>query len=103
MRIDVEPRDLEAVTAILGRLVPEYEVRAFGSRVRGKARKTSDLDLAIMTDLPLSIERTAELRDAFRESDLPFRVEFLDWAVTDERFRKIVESESVSLKPRRVS
>ena len=48
--LDLDPRDLAAVRAILRRHVPEFAVRAFGSRVRGTARRTSDLDLAIMTD-----------------------------------------------------
>ena len=40
MTIDIEPRDLATVRAILGRHVPDYEVRAFGSRVRGTNRRT---------------------------------------------------------------
>ena len=52
------------------------------------ARETSDLDLAVMTDTPLSIDRTAALRAAFTDSDLPFRVDVVDWASTSEAFRR---------------
>ena len=86
--IDIRPADLETVRRILGEHVPALEVRAFGSRVAWNARETSDLDLALMTDEPLSIDRTAALRAAFTDSDLPFRVDIVDWATTSESFRK---------------
>lgn len=89
--IDLDAADLETVRRILRRHVPEYEVRAFGSRVTGKARRLSDLDLAIMTDRPLPWDRSAELREAFTESDLPMKVDVLDWALTGEAFRRIIE------------
>ena len=53
--LDVEPRHLDTVRTILRRHVPEYEVRAFGSRVHGRPRKFSDLDLR-------SEEHTSELQ-----------------------------------------
>jgi predicted nucleotidyltransferase len=89
--IDLEPRDLDTVRAILRRHVPEYEVRAFGSRVRGTNRRTSDLDLAIMTETPIDAGRLGALRDDFSESELPFKVDLVDWAATAENFRRIIE------------
>jgi predicted nucleotidyltransferase len=90
-QLDVKPQDLATVKAILRTHVPEFEVRAFGSRVRGKRRKFSDLDLVIMTDEPLNASRMAVLCDAFSESDLPFKVDVLDWAATSTTFRRIIE------------
>jgi len=85
--IDVQPDDLAAVKKILAHHVPEYEVWAFGSRVKGKARRFSDLDLAIVTDTPLSLERLAALREAFVESALPFKADLLDWAATSSNVK----------------
>lgn len=98
--LDIGGRDLETVLRILREHVPEHPVRAFGSRVRGTARRTSDLDLAIMTDRPLGAARTAALRDAFSESDLPWKVDLLDWAETGEDFRMLVDAEAVLVKGR---
>jgi predicted nucleotidyltransferase len=89
-RIAIEPHDLETVRAILAMRVPEYEVRVFGSRVRGTARPTSDLDLAVMTDKSLDSRRRTDLKDDFTESNLPFKVDVVDWAATDEAFRRII-------------
>ena len=89
--IDINPADLETVRQILREKVPELEVRAFGSRVSWTARETSDLDLVLMTKEPLDISRTVELKESFSESNLPFRVDVVDWADTSEKFRKITE------------
>jgi len=99
--LDLEPRELATVRAILARHVPNCTVCAFGSRVRGTARRTSDLDLAIMTERPLDAGRMADLREAFSESDLPFLVDLVDWAATGEGFRRIIADGGVEIAPGR--
>jgi predicted nucleotidyltransferase len=89
--VEPDEADLAKVRAILHSLVPEIEVRAFGSRVRGTPRKTSDLALALMTAKPLDLARMADLRDAFSESDLAFKVDLVEWAATSPSFRQIIE------------
>ncbi len=96
--IDVLPADLATVRRILREHVPVLEVRAFGSRVDWTARETSDLDLALMTDEPLSIDRTAKLRAAFTDSNLPFRVDIVDWATASENFRQRILANHVVLR-----
>jgi predicted nucleotidyltransferase len=88
--IDIRPNHLEIVKAILKRLVPNAEVRAFGSRVTWTAKDHSDLDLAIVGDGPLDFRAQALLEEAFEESDLPFRVDVVDWATVSENFRLII-------------
>ena len=95
--VDAAPPDLETVRRILREHAPELEVRAFGSRVSWTARETSDLDLALMTDEPLDAARMAVLRSAFTDSRLPFRVDVVDWAGVSDGFRKVIESEYVTL------
>lgn len=96
--IDANPTDLKTVRKILDAHVPKIEVRAFGSRVSWTARETSDLDLALMTDEPLDTLQMALLREAFTNSDLPFRVDIVDWATTSSRFRKVIERDYVVLR-----
>jgi predicted nucleotidyltransferase len=92
---DISPRDLAIVQDILRKHVPDREVWAFGSRVQGTARRYSDLDLAIITDAPLSFDVSGAMKEDFSESDLPFRVDILDWAVTQDNFRAIVARDKV--------
>ena len=101
--IDLRTGDLESVLRILAGHVPDREVRAFGSRVSGTARDFSDLDLAILGDGPLPAAVLANLQEAFRESDLPFKVDVIDWATTQDHFRRIIEREYVVLNGGRQS
>lgn len=89
--IRIRPGELDAVRAILARRVPDREVRAFGSRVAGPVKEFADLDLAVMGETPLAASVLADLEEDFRESDLPFRVDVVDWAATQEQFRRIIE------------
>jgi len=96
--LQVDPDCLEKVREILGKMIPSCEVRAFGSRVTGTAAKFSDLDLLIMTENPMDVGRLAILKEAFKESNLPFKVDVLDWAATGEKFRNLILEGSVLLQ-----
>jgi type I restriction enzyme S subunit len=96
--IDIKPGDMDIVREILARHVPEREVRAFGSRVSWTANEFSDLDLAVMGDEPLSMSVLADIKEEFENSDLPIKVDVVDWAVTKENFRKIIEKEFVVIQ-----
>ena len=97
-RIDIRPDHWEIVQSILQRHVPQYEVWAFGSRAKWTAKSYSDLDLAVITDQPLSLNTSANLSDAFSESDLPWKVDVVDWATTRAPFRKIIEQDKVTVQ-----
>jgi len=98
--IDLRSKDLDVVKGILARHVPECEVWAFGSRVNGRAKAHSDLDLSIVSERPLSPKTLALLEDDFTESDLPFRVDVLDWSSTSEGFREIILEAHEIIQPR---
>lgn len=98
-RLDIRPDLLRLVQDILQRHVPDREVRAFGSRAKGTARPSSDLDLVVMGDEPLPLAVYAALLDDFEQSDLPWRVDVVDWATTAESFRRIIEQEWVGIQP----
>jgi type I restriction enzyme S subunit len=97
--IDVAPGHLQIVSDIVQRHVPSHAVWAFGSRATGNAKPYSDLDLAIITDRPLPLATLAALAEAFSESDLPWRVDVIDWATTGEAFRAIIARDKVVLQP----
>ena len=98
--IDIRPDLWRIVRDILTRHVGGHEVWAFGSRARGKAKPYSDLDLAIITDTPLPLLISARLADDFSGSDLPWRVDVVDWAATQPAFREIIERDKVVLQRR---
>lgn len=95
--IDVADTDLQTVLAILRKHLPTREVVAFGSRVTGRAKRFSDLDLAILGDDPVPSSVLAALADEFDESPLPFKVDLVDWATTAESFRNVIRRDAVPL------
>ncbi len=96
--IDIRPDHWAIVRGILQEHVPQYEVWAFGSRAKWTAKEYSDLDLAVITDQPLSLSVGAALADDFSESDLPWKVDLVDWATTSESFRRIIELDKVVIQ-----
>lgn len=59
----------------------------------------ADLDLAFITQKPMTLGRLADTRNAFENSDLPNRVDVVDWAATSEAFRKIITQDKVVIQP----
>ena len=96
--IDIRPDHLAIVRDILKKRVPQYPVWAFGSRAKWTAKEYSDLDLAVITDSPLSIEQSAALADDFLESELPWKVDAVDWSAISPSFRKVIEKEYVVIQ-----
>jgi type I restriction enzyme S subunit len=91
--IDIRPQDWTILRTLLRRHLPQHEVWAFGSRVTGRAKPYSDLDLVVIADTPLSLDERAALAEALTESDLPWTVDLLDWATTSPVFRRLIETE----------
>ena len=66
-------------------------------RERGGARRFSDLNIAIMSEKALEPLKRAELREAFSDSDLGFRVDILEWATASPEFRRAIQGDLVPL------
>ena len=98
LQVDLQPDHWGIVRRVLRQYVPDREVIAFGSRVTGTAQEYSDLDLAIMGEKPMPLSTAAALDDALSESDLPFMVDVVDWALTKEHFRHIIRQHGVSIQ-----
>ncbi len=95
--IDLSSDHLALVRSILAEHVPDCEVRAFGSRVNGTARKYSDLDLALVSETPVDPDRIERLKDTFSQSDLPIIVDVVDINTVSDDFRKLIEREWVGV------
>lgn len=84
---------------ILRHLVPKGEIWVFGSRAKFTAKPFSDLDIAIVGSLSgqpaLSLGEMADLGDAFSGSDLPYKVDIVDWSSISEEFKKVIDEHRV--------
>lgn len=96
--IDIRPVDLATVRRILNAVLPpETVVWAFGSRANWATRDSSDLDLAVDAGRPLTRLEETSLSEQFEESDLPYRVDVVDWQRISPSFQQAIGQERVLL------
>lgn len=79
------------------RHIPRATVWAFGSRVTGSCHLASDLDLAILCDKETSRNALPKLNEALIESDLPFKVQLLDFERLPENMKAAIKKKYVVL------
>ena len=94
--IDITAKQRKIVTDLLERHLPDTAAWIYGSRVKWTARPQSDLDMVVFAT-PEQNGRVSDLREAFEESNLPFRVDLFVWDAVPEQFRKQIKSEHVVL------
>ena len=92
--IDLRADEHKEVVRLLQRHLPNTEVWAYGSRVKGTARPASDLDLVTFASAGRQ-EAVSRLREAFDESSLPFRVDLFVWDKVPKGFRRDIEGVQV--------
>jgi predicted nucleotidyltransferase len=85
------------LTILRANLPQNTKVWVFGSRATGRARRYSDLDLAIDAGRPLTLDELAGLTEAFSDSDLPYKVDIVDWRNIQDRWRQTIMAERVAL------
>jgi predicted nucleotidyltransferase len=97
LALDLPRKYLEQVQVLLRAHVPDAEVWAYGSRVSGGGHEASDLDLVLRNPHNLQQETGAlyDLKEAFLESNLPIRVDVMDWARIPESFHREIEQAHV--------
>jgi len=98
--LSISRNHYEMVCSLLGKFVPDAEVWAYGSRVNGDGHEASDLDLVVrnLFDPGLENSHLFDLKDAFVESNLPIRVDVMDWARIPVDFQNEIEKSYVVLQ-----
>jgi type I restriction enzyme S subunit len=91
--IHVTDDKLKIILEILEQHAPAVEVWAFGSQQRGTHKKHSDLDSAIVGQEKQPLSVIGDLKKAFIDSTLPFRVDVLDYQSVLPNFRRIIDEE----------
>ena len=86
--LDRSASGLACLRSLLARRLPGREVRAFGSRVHGRAKPRSDLDLVVMAPIT-DLERFGLNADP-GGSDQPFRVDVVVWQEPRESMRAVI-------------
>ena len=94
--LDITTAERETVLALLQRHLPGTATWVYGSRAKWTSRPQSDLDLVVFAT-PEQQRQVGDLREAFEESNLLFRVDLFVWDEVPVSFRKRIETEHVVL------
>ncbi len=89
--IAIAPDEARIVLDILEARIPDRTVWIFGSRAKNRARRRSDLDLAIAGSERLPLDLYLDLKEDFLHSDLPYFVDLIDLHDVAPEFKRQIE------------
>jgi predicted nucleotidyltransferase len=90
--IHIQKEEMEIVLNIIKKHTKDCEVLVFGSRLKGNNKPFSDLDLAFICKKRLDLNKRFEISLEFEESDLPYRVDIIDYNKASKEFQKIIDT-----------
>src|SRR3989338_4210993 len=76
---------------------PHIKIFAFGSRVKGTARKYSDFDLALDAGHPLDLSVLIKIKNTLSETDLPMVIDVVDYCSLSPEFKALVDAQKLKL------
>ncbi len=96
--INVGKQYLETIKRVLHKHVNNAEIRVFGSRLNEDVKKYADLDMVIVAKEKIALKVVTRMKEELEESDIPFRVDILDWHEISNDFKKIINKNYEVLK-----
>ena len=94
--IDITTEERKVVLDLLDQHLRGTVAWVYGSRATWTLQPQSDLDLVVFA-VPEQRRQVGDLREAFEESNLPFRVDLFVWDEIPDSFRECIEAEHVPL------
>ncbi len=91
-KIHLSQEELSIIKVILKNYKNVY---VFGSRVTGKHKKFSDLDICLKDDI--SDYEYEILKEKFEKSDLLFKVDLVEYSKVKDSFKKVIDKGCVEL------
>lgn len=76
MAVSIRPKDLEMLLGIFGRYPKILEVRIFGSRAKGSAKRASDIDLAVSAPA-MTVQKWSQLQEDLEGAPIIFEYDLV--------------------------
>ncbi|MDQ7091642.1 MAG: restriction endonuclease subunit S [Methylococcales bacterium] len=96
IKFDVTPKELVIVRDILAKYLQEdCTVWIFGSRAKSSSLVGYDLDLALECKTKIALKLLTQLKIAFEDSRLPYRVDIVDMKAVKPYFKEIIDKEKI--------
>jgi predicted nucleotidyltransferase len=88
----------EKMLRVLAALFPDEKIYLFGSRARGTATDSSDVDIAIDAGGKMEFTAIGEARDVMEALHIPYKVDVVDMYRMPEDMRELVFKEGIRWK-----
>ncbi len=91
--LKLQPRYLNMLLELIRQHLPQAQIWAYGSRVTSDCHEASDLDLVArnLAEVDQSLPDLFDFQEALVQSNLPIRVDVVDWAQIPEMFQREIE------------
>ena len=94
--IDLEQKYIEFIKETVSSMLHNYKLYIFGSRVKNRAKKYSDIDLAIDSQ-ELTPQIKTKLEFTFENSTLPYEVDIINLNDIDIKFKDLIQKDLIEI------
>jgi predicted nucleotidyltransferase len=94
--IRMDKQHLDMIKSIL--IKYPYTFYAFGSRTKGNQQPFSDFDICFIEPIPHDVLRS--IHQEFEESNIPFKIDIIDFKRASPEFQKIIQKDLVPILKR---
>lgn len=94
--IDLEEKYIDFIKNTISSMIHNYKLYVFGSRAKNKARKYSDIDLAIDSQ-ELTPQIKTKLEFTFENSTLPYEVDIINLNDIDNKFKDLIQKDLIEI------
>lgn len=94
--IDLEEKYIDFIKNTISSMIHNYKLYVFGSRAKNRARKYSDIDLAIDSQ-ELTPQIKTKLEFTFENSTLPYEVDIINLNDIDNKFKNLIQKDLIEI------
>lgn len=94
--IDLEEKYIDFIKNTISSMIHNYKLYVFGSRAKNRAKKYSDIDLAIDSQ-ELTPQIKTKLEFTFENSTLPYEVDIINLNDIDNKFKDLIQKDLIEI------
>lgn len=90
--IDLDEKYITFIKKAFDERLNNYKLYLFGSRAKGRARKYSDIDLAV-DSAELTDKIKSDLEIYFTDSTIPYEIDIVDLNNINDNFKNLIKND----------
>ena len=94
--VDLPSEYIDLLKSEIQNLLPNSRVVVFGSRVRGNAKKYSDVDLAILDTNKISTKTLRKIKDSI-DPQIDYLLDIVDYNSVSKDFQEVINQTGIEI------